>query len=585
MDEFSRTHFTAPGLIPVLKDSITFLQYGGMANVAWSPFETFDQKLRKLDAQFLALEHFGCVADRHFRKKPRASITPADFEGRARTLIEWPVSVSNNLPMAPAPAVSVPPENITIARKRVTMKVAKFEVDDPESQAAKNLKKMKKSLNATSVFNWNVELQSSNPLSNKFVPDSGINASIMRKNDGYSKQEKDLYEEEAETIFKAFEKDEPTPLYADGRWKGCTRLGQSEFINACLHHQLKIHSEIDTETKPALHSDFTQIQGKIKQLLIPNPTTYLSVCKLIPLLGVALELLNHSNQLSDHTYALIDPEKLTTEEKQALLLLKHGDKLNRICSTSLLQDTLEFFSPKNSYHNMSKKAFVEWASDFILKYNLWGSKKLDRIRDRKKVYKKLDELPDSFQKAWSKYNRLFLEHKSNVSGKEMKPGSRPEFDGNKKFNRRSEPYNTGGTNRNSYYNYKNWNYRGRDRGRGRGRNRGRGRGRYNRGRPRGNWRGRNNYNYRNRDFRRNDYYNQNRDFNNDFRRNDYRSQNRDNSNHSNSRDTDYRPREYQNTRNNQSQNQNNKSYGQNSNSRPEGQQNSRANQRGRGGSW
>ena len=259
------------------------------------------------------------------------------------------------------------------------LKVGTLTSSEPGSAAEKHIKKLKKSLKVDKVYDWDTTYPRTNPLSSKFVPEHDVHTSIMKKNDGYTKQEKDHYEEEAETEFGAFDKDEPKPMYADGVWKGCTRLSKTEFVNTTLHHQLKIRSCIDVETKPALHSDFTQVQTKIKNLNLPAEATLLTVGKLMLTLGPALELLNHSNQLNDHLYCLTNPSTLSPEAKSALAALRFGAKINRICSTALLMDILEIFNTQYSFHNMGKRAFVKWASDFILKYNLWGSKKPDRV--------------------------------------------------------------------------------------------------------------------------------------------------------------------------------------------------------------
>ena len=525
-------YYTSPGVIPVLKASLQWEHYRELNAFQWFRRDTFDQKKEKFQKQLDGLEYYGCIVGQHYYAKPREQLVEADFDFPALDLIQWPVQNANPNAAVEAGEPEQPDSSVLLSTDRTVLKVGKFKASEPGSNAEKNLKKLKKSLKVDKVYNWDTTYTKTNPLSTKFIPEHDLPSSIMRKNDGYSKQEKTNFEERAEEEFGAFEKDEPKKLYADALWEGCTRLNDHSFINTAFHHQLKIRSHIDVETKPALHRDFTILLNKIKQMKLPDDSTLLTVGKLVALSGALWELLNHSSQLNDHVFALTNPANLSPEHQSAYSLLRLGSKNNRVCSTALLQDFLELFSSKPSVHNIGKKAFVEYAKNCILHYNLWGANKPDRVRDRKPVFTKLEDLPESWQKFWNKYTTLFKANKDNIYGKEMKSseqkkkGGRPSFQNNEnRFTRRNEPYGSKDSHtRRNYYpdSRRNSYYRGRGRG-----SRGR------RGR-RGGYRGRNSYwnnsrrnqNHYDNDYRNNDYKNNSSRYNSrydndrrDFRRN------------------------------------------------------------------
>ena len=177
-----------------------------------------------------------------------------------------------------------------------------------------------------------------------------------------------------------------------------------------------MRTKIDTETPPALHPDFTSLQGKLRQIQIPREATLLTVGKLLTSFSAVWDLLNHSNTISDHLFALLDDQKLTPAETKSIWKLRNGDKINRLASTSLLEDSLTIFENKANIHNMSKKVFTKWASSWLLKYNLWGPKKPDRVRNKEPIPVNFSDLPKALQDLWTKYNRLFLQQKANING-------------------------------------------------------------------------------------------------------------------------------------------------------------------------
>ena len=552
-------YYTSPGVIPVLKESLQWRNYRELNVFQWFGRDSFEEKKQKLKQQLDGLEYYGCLEGQHFYAKPMDQIVAEDFAFPALDLIQWPVENANPNDDVEEGVQELPDSHVLLSTNRTVLKVGKFQASEPGSKAEKSLKKLKKSLKVDQVYNWDTTYTRENPLSTKFVPQHDLPSSIMRKNDGYSQEQKSHFEERAEEEFGAFEKDEPKKLYADAIWEGCTQLAENKFINTQLHHQLKIRSHIDVETKPALHHDFTTLLNKIKQMKLPDDATLLTVGKLVALSGALWELLNHSNQVNDHVFALTNPANLSLEAQSAYSLLRLGSKNNRVCSTALLQDFLELFSSKPSVHNIGKRAFVEYAKKCILHYNLWGANKPDRVRDRKDMFTSIEDLPEAWQKFWNKYTSLFKADKEGLYGKKMqtdKNKKRPAFkDQNSRYTKRNSPYGSRDTHSRRNYNQDfRRNYYPRGRGRG---NRGR--------RGRRGYRGRNPYwnnsrrfqnNYDNgyqNNFSRNSSRNDNERF--DSRRNqDYRSDLNRNERTSAPRDSNSRRERYGNSDSNRSNN-------------------------------
>tara|TARA_B100000809_G_scaffold242004_1_gene265712 strand:+ start:47 stop:1735 length:1689 start_codon:yes stop_codon:yes gene_type:complete len=457
--EFLSLHFANQGLIPVLKASLDFQQYQELGDWQWTQHENLAQKLQKLEQQINALLKFGLSeADDNFRTKELNIITLDDFVYPAHNLVAWPTSSFPNPTISTSLSTTVASSvMLDSSTSRVTRRVAKIsEIDDKDSVAHKRLKTMQKSLGTEDIYNWDIRLKPSHPSSRRFIPKMSMPDSILKKNEGYTEQSKQIFDEEAQATFSAFEKDEQKPLYDDGAWKGCTYLKDKYYINSQLHHQLKIASKLDVDTKPVLHSDFTTLQAKCKQITIPNFATLLTYGKMTCNLGSLWELLNHSNQLNEHFFALINPGTLTEHQQTTFMQLREGDKVNRFCSTALLADCLELFDAKDVKHNMGKNDYTRWATSYLLKYNLWGAKKPDRIRDRKNLPISFEDLPEPLQKLWTKYNKLYVEKKHSITGQAM-PGKAPKFEKERKHNNNYQPYPNGGNGNNSRRNRNNRN--------------------------------------------------------------------------------------------------------------------------------
>ena len=540
--EFLNSHYTHQGIIPISKLSIEWQNYQALDNLQWFEHDDLTAKTAALQRQLRAIKELNLNDNEHFRmKKARINLELTDFDFPADKLIEWPALNDGERELVNAASDSTSTA-LDVSTATLHRKVGKIESDDTDTVAAKQLKAMRKSLKQTDIFDWNPTFKSTDPRSNKFVLTYGANESIMKKYDGFTLQEKELFEAKKEKFFGAFEKDKNKPLFADGRWEGNLLLNEKKYLNVQLHHILKIYTNLDVETKPALHSDFTLLQSKCRALNMPNQATLLSVGKLLGNLGAVWELLNHSNSILDHLYGLIDPTILTAKQVETMWDLRLGDKMNRLCSTSLLTEALNIFKADTKFHNMGKKDFVKWARTFFLNFNLWGSKKPDRVRDEKSFPTTFEELPLPLQQLWTKYNKLYVEKSAAIMSRP------PTF--SKKHNHRASEYQNE-SQRNTYYRGNRYNNRGR------GRYNNRGRGRYNtRGRPRGrfNNRGRGRYNRYNNRFN-------NRYQNNYNNRNNYDSYNtRDHNRQYDRPSTDNRTRErdYRSNNNTDTRRDNNK---------------------------
>jgi hypothetical protein len=566
-EEFLKLHYTGRGIIPVLKEAITFEKYQRLAEYMWDESMPLEQKQELFRQQITALIFYDLEKGVNFRHKPFDELTDEDFVRPAENTMQWPVDAVN-APINAEGSSELVKGASDLSTDRVVLKVGQITADETETKQAKHLKNMKKSLGTSTVYNWAPRLTAQNPQSVKFIPKYGHQESAAKKNDGYTPQQKEIFEEEAETELSAFDNGKDKPLYAEGNYKGCRRLENKRFLNVALHHQLKIRSGIAPETRPALHKDFTTVQGKCKQMNIPTDWTYLSVGKLVVTLSTALELLNHANCLADHFYGLLNPAKLGPVSEAKFWQLRKGDVQNRLCSTSLLADILHLFGTPSA-QNMGKKEYTEWASAWLLKYNLWGPKEPDRVRDRRDIYTKFEQLPLAMQTHWTRYNKIFSEKKNNVSGNPMSKTKKPAFQG-PSANGQFTPYGEPKRRRNNYNRNRGnkFNTRGRNNG-NRGR-RGRGYRKFN---P--NYLGRNYNPYHQANSNRNngDRNNNRNNNNNNYQNNRYQQNNGQNGQNS-----------FQGNNNNRGDNRQNNARTQNNAPPPAQNQNRRQDRRG-GNNW